>query len=57
MQDACEVWNAAGRPKLVQEAWEEVKQTLASHEPLPLDDDVESELQRIHARAQEIAEN
>jgi trimethylamine--corrinoid protein Co-methyltransferase len=57
VQDACEVWNAAGRPKLVEEAREKVKQTLASHEPLPLDDDVEREPRRIHARAREIAEN
>jgi trimethylamine--corrinoid protein Co-methyltransferase len=56
MHDTFEEWDAAGRPTIVEEAQEKVKQTLAAHEPLPLDEDVERELQRIQARAQQSCE-
>jgi trimethylamine--corrinoid protein Co-methyltransferase len=46
-------WEAAGRPKLLEEARERVDQILATHEPLPLDADVERELKRIWERARE----
>jgi trimethylamine--corrinoid protein Co-methyltransferase len=48
-------WDAAGRPSLIEEARGKVTQILATHEPLPLDDDVERELDRIEKRAREIA--
>ena len=54
MHDSFEAWDAAGRQTLMEEAREIVNQVLATHEPLPLGEDVEQELQRIHARAQEL---
>jgi trimethylamine--corrinoid protein Co-methyltransferase len=55
VHDTFESWDAAGRPSLVDEAREKVEQILATHEPLPLDEDVERELDRIEKRAREIA--
>jgi trimethylamine--corrinoid protein Co-methyltransferase len=49
---AFEMWEAAGKPTLLQEAREKVKQILAAHKPLPLDEKVERELDRIRERAQ-----
>lgn len=46
-----EDWEAAGRPALLEEARERVDHILATHEPLPLDADVERELERIVERA------
>jgi trimethylamine--corrinoid protein Co-methyltransferase len=54
MHDSFELWDAAGRPTLMEEAREIVNQMLTTHEPLPLGEDVERELRRIHARAQEL---
>jgi trimethylamine--corrinoid protein Co-methyltransferase len=50
--DSMEAWEAAGRPTLLEEAREKVANILATHEPLPLDGDVERELDRIQKRAQ-----
>ena len=50
--DSPEAWEAAGRPELLEEAREKVGEILATHQPLPLDDDVERELDRIQKRAQ-----
>jgi trimethylamine--corrinoid protein Co-methyltransferase len=50
--DSFEAWEAAGRPTLLEEAREKVGQILATHQPLPLGEDVESELDRIQKRAQ-----
>jgi trimethylamine--corrinoid protein Co-methyltransferase len=52
VHDTFEGWEAAGRPLLLGEAREKVSQILAMHEPLPLDHDVERELQRIQLRAE-----
>jgi len=49
-----ERWEAAGRPMLLEEAREKVEQILATYEPLPLDEDVEGELDRIQKRVQEM---
>jgi trimethylamine--corrinoid protein Co-methyltransferase len=49
--DTFESWAAAGRPTLLQEAREKVDQILATHQPLPLDADVERELTYIQDRA------
>jgi trimethylamine--corrinoid protein Co-methyltransferase len=53
MHDTYEGWQAAGRPTLVGQARERVDQILADHQSLPLDDDVERELDRILKRAKE----
>jgi trimethylamine--corrinoid protein Co-methyltransferase len=49
--DSFEGWEAAGRPRLIEEAREKVTQILACHQPLPLDDEVERELESIRKRA------
>jgi trimethylamine--corrinoid protein Co-methyltransferase len=49
--DTFEAWEAAGRPTLLDEAREKVAQILDSHRPLPLDADVERELERVQERA------
>ncbi len=54
LHDTYEAWEAAGKPALLDEVRDEVNQILASHEPLPLGEDVERELDRIQARAREI---
>jgi trimethylamine--corrinoid protein Co-methyltransferase len=54
--ESFESWDAAGRPDLMEEAREIVKQKLDAHEPLPLGEDVERELRRIQKRAQESQE-
>ncbi len=46
-----EQWEAAGRPGLVESAREAVENTLATHRPLPLDEHVERELNRVVERA------
>jgi len=50
--DSFEAWEAAGRPTLLEEAREKAEQILATHQVLPLDEDVERELERIQKRAQ-----
>ena len=50
--DSFEGWEAAGRPRLIEEAREKVTEILACHQPLPLDDEVERELDRIQKRAE-----
>jgi trimethylamine--corrinoid protein Co-methyltransferase len=46
-------WNDAGRKDIPEEAGEKVDQILATHEVLPLGDDVEKELAKICKRAKE----
>lgn len=53
---AFERWAAEGRPRLLEEVREQVDEILASHQPLPLGEDVERELERIQKRAQESLE-
>jgi trimethylamine--corrinoid protein Co-methyltransferase len=53
VHDTFEGWQATGKPTLLEEAREKVRQILAAHQPLPLDEDVERELDRIQERAQE----
>ena len=50
--DGFEAWEAAGRPTSLDEAHEKVGQILATHQVLPLDEEVERELDRIQKRAQ-----
>lgn len=51
--DTIEAWQDAGRPTLMEEARQEVDRILATHQPLPLDEEVERELARIEKRARE----
>jgi trimethylamine--corrinoid protein Co-methyltransferase len=46
-----EKWQAAGRPDLMAEARSAVDRTLATHQPLPLDEAVDRELDRIRKKA------
>jgi trimethylamine--corrinoid protein Co-methyltransferase len=50
-QDARDVWEAAGRPDVVDEARQKVADILATHEESRLDDDVDRELAALEARA------
>jgi trimethylamine--corrinoid protein Co-methyltransferase len=52
VHDTFENWEAAGKPTLMDQAYETVEEILATHRPLPLDEDVERELDRIQKRAQ-----
>jgi trimethylamine--corrinoid protein Co-methyltransferase len=53
LHDTFEGWEAAGKPKLLDEARAKVEHILATHESLSLDEDVKRELERIQKRAQE----
>jgi trimethylamine--corrinoid protein Co-methyltransferase len=55
VHDTFEGWVAAGRPTLIEEAREKVKHILATHEPLPLDEEVEREFDRLQERARELS--
>jgi trimethylamine--corrinoid protein Co-methyltransferase len=46
-----EEWEAAGRPDVVEEARQAVDQILSAHRPLPLDEEIDRELDRIKKRA------
>ena len=46
-----EAWEAAGRPDVTAEARRAVDQILSTHRPLPLDEDIDRELDRIRKRA------
>lgn len=46
-----EAWAASGKPTLIQELNEWAKEILATHQPLPLEPDVEKELEKIEQRA------
>jgi trimethylamine:corrinoid methyltransferase-like protein len=54
MHDTYEGWVANSKPTLLEEAREKVKQILATHQPLPLDEEIERELDRLqeHARTE-----
>jgi len=51
LHDTYEKWEAEGKPTLLDEARRRVDEILATHEPLPLDEDVERELDKIQERA------
>jgi trimethylamine--corrinoid protein Co-methyltransferase len=52
MHETFEGWVAAGKPALLEGAREKVKQLLDTRQPLPLDQEVERELDRLHRRAE-----
>jgi trimethylamine--corrinoid protein Co-methyltransferase len=53
VHDAYEKWRASSRGEFLEEAREKVDHILATHEPLPLDEDVEKELDEICRRARD----
>ena len=48
-----EEWQAAGKQEIVEDARENVDYILSSHQPLPLDEDIDRELERIKKKAKE----
>jgi trimethylamine--corrinoid protein Co-methyltransferase len=52
VHDSYESWKASRTGDFPEEVRERVDQVLATHEPLPLDDEVEKELDRIRERAE-----
>jgi trimethylamine--corrinoid protein Co-methyltransferase len=50
--ESFEVWEEMGRPSLLDEAKERVDNLLNNHEPIPLGEDVERELDKIAMRAE-----
>jgi trimethylamine--corrinoid protein Co-methyltransferase len=55
--DSYEAWVSAGNPTLLDQARQQVKDILANHEPLPLDESIERELDYIQKRARESTQN
>ena len=49
-----EAWESKGRPELLDALREQVASILEAHEPLPLGEDVERELERIASKAQQL---
>lgn len=57
MHDTVKSWEAAGKPTIINEAEGKVEQILKTHQPIPLNEDMERELDHIHKRAQEHSES
>ena len=55
VHDSYENWINDGSPMLEQQAREEVSRILSSHQPDPLEEGIEQELNRIHAQAKKVA--
>jgi trimethylamine--corrinoid protein Co-methyltransferase len=53
VHDTYENWRASHKGEFLEEVREEVDQILATHEPMPLDEDVEKELDKICKRAKD----
>ncbi len=53
MHGSFDEWDAAGRPGILEEARAKVEEILETHKPMPFDEDVERELERIQERARE----
>lgn len=51
VHNSFENWEAQGRPRLLELVGQQLDEILASHEPLPLSEEVERELDRIQQRA------
>lgn len=56
VHEAQESWERAGKKNILEEAREKVEHLLLSHEPLPLSDEVEKELDKIQKRANQSSE-
>jgi trimethylamine--corrinoid protein Co-methyltransferase len=50
-RETYEAWSASGKPSLIDELQEAIHEILNTHNPLPLDEDIERELEKIDARA------
>jgi trimethylamine--corrinoid protein Co-methyltransferase len=53
VHDTYESWRASRKGEFLEEVREKVDQILATHEPLPLDEDVDKELDKICRRARD----
>jgi trimethylamine--corrinoid protein Co-methyltransferase len=51
VRDSYEAWSSSGRPSLVEEVKETLREIISTHQPLPLGEDVERELDKIERRA------
>jgi len=49
--DSYETWSAPGKPTFVHELRDKVQEILRTHEPLPFDEGIEGELEKIEQRA------
>jgi len=56
VHEAQESWEMAGKKDILEEAREKVEHLLSTHEPLPLSDEVEKELDKIQKRANQSSE-
>jgi trimethylamine:corrinoid methyltransferase-like protein len=56
VHEAQESWEMAGKKDILEEAREKVEHLLSTHEPLPLSDVVEKELDKIQKRANQSSE-
>jgi trimethylamine--corrinoid protein Co-methyltransferase len=56
VHEAQESWEMAGKKNILEEAREKVENLLSTHEPLPLSDEVERELDKIQKRANQSSE-
>jgi trimethylamine--corrinoid protein Co-methyltransferase len=54
VHDSYDAWTAAGCRTLLDEARQRTDELLAAHEPLPLADDVEHELEKLRRRAAQV---
>jgi len=52
-RNSYETWSASGKPNMMDELKPKVQKILNSHTPLPLDEDIEKELNKIEQRALE----
>ncbi len=50
-RETYEAWSASGKPSLLDDLQDLIRETLETHEPFPLDEDTERELLAIEARA------
>jgi trimethylamine--corrinoid protein Co-methyltransferase len=55
VHDTQHSWESSGRKDILDEAREKVDQILKTHKPLPLEDEVQDELDKIYKKAQEKA--
>jgi trimethylamine--corrinoid protein Co-methyltransferase len=56
VHDSQESWEMTGKKNILEEAREKVENLLSTHEPLPLSDEVEKELDKIQKRANQSSE-
>jgi len=52
-RETYEAWSSSGKPTLVDDLQETLEEILSTHQPLPLDEDIERELDRIEERARQ----